>query len=96
METAFFIVCLLAAVAIVVIIVFALKKIDKDNKIPDWVSFVIAFGLVVGAIYGATWFYDAYREHVLDQEHARQSENCHRNAKTAEQCEFFWEMLNDD
>lgn len=96
METAFFIVCLLAAAAIVFVVVFALGKIDKDNKMPDWLTWVIGFGLIAGAIYGATWFYDAYREHVLDQEHARQSENCLRNSKTADQCEFFWEMLNED
>ena len=96
METAFFIVCLLAATAIVIIAIFAIGKLDKDNKCPEWLAGVIGFILVAGAIYGATWFYDAYREYILDQEHARQSENCIRHAKTEEQCQFFWDMLNED
>ncbi|MBR3254560.1 hypothetical protein IKF88_02410 [Candidatus Saccharibacteria bacterium] len=95
MEIAFFVVCLTAGFALAFAIAFAIGKVAKQNKWPDWVSGTVGVVLAIAGLFAGAWFADAYKQYIIDQEHDRQLETCRYNADSAKQCDYFWDMLNN-
>lgn len=96
MEIAFIVICVVGCLAIAIGVGFALGKVETLNKLPDWIPGLIGIILVIGGLFASFWFVDAYKEHIIEQEHARQFENCKDNALTNEQCQYFQNALNTD
>ena len=95
MDTIFVILCVAGGIGLFVCIAYAISKIPKAEKLPKWAVTLIGFILAFVGLAAGFWFADAYKAHIIDQEHARQSENCRRNADTPEQCYSAWEMINE-
>lgn len=94
MEIAFIVICVVGCMAIAIGIGFALGKIEKFDKLPDWVPGLVGIALAVGGLFASFWFVDAYRQYVIEQEHNRQLETCKDNALTDEQCQYFLNAMN--
>ena len=76
METVFFIVCLVAGFALALAITFAISKVSKQEKWPNWVPEVIGAVLAIAGLFAGAWFADAYKQYVISQAQENQYEQC--------------------
>lgn len=76
MEIAFIVVCAASGVVLALGIAFAIGKIERVKKMPDWVPSLIGIILAAGGLFGGFWFADAYKQYIIDQAQENQYEQC--------------------
>ena len=76
MEIAFFVVCLVAGFALAFALAFAIGKVAKQNKWPDWVPGTVGVILAIAGLFAGAWFADAYKQYIIDQTQENQYERC--------------------
>lgn len=95
MEIAFVVICVICGLMLGVGIGFGISKIQGANKLPEWAAGAIGVVLALGGLFAGFWFADAYKQHLIEQEHARQYDNCMNHDLTKDQCKYFQDMLNN-
>lgn len=55
---------------------FALGKVKKLDKMPDWTTELLCAILAIAGLFAGFWFADAYKQHIIDQSQENQYERC--------------------
>ena len=76
MEIAFIVVCGASGLILAIGVGFALSKIKKFEKLPDWVFELLGVVLAVAGLFAGFWFADAYKQYIIDQQNEGQYERC--------------------
>ena len=76
MEIAFLVVCVISSMVIAIGIGFALGKVNKLDKMPDWTTELLCAILAIAGLFAGFWFADAYKQYIIDQTQENQYEQC--------------------
>ena len=55
---------------------FALGKVKKLDKMPDWTTELLCAILAIAGLFAGAWFADAYKQYIIDQTQENQYERC--------------------
>ena len=55
---------------------FALGKVKKLDKMPDWTTELLCAILAIAGLFAGFWFADAYKQYIIDQTQENQYERC--------------------